>query len=777
LGNLTNLTNLNLGSNDLTGQIPAELSTLTRLNTLDLRYNHLESTIPAALGSLTGLRYFYLNANKLAGPVPASLANLTLLSYTDIGYNALYTSDAALVTFLNSKDADWAATQTIAPTDVTATALDGAIVLVSWTPIPFTGFNGYYKIYLSQTAGGPYTLTGQTANKSSSSAQISGLTPGETYYFVVQTHSDPHQNNQWKNAVESEYSAEVSAVAWMEVDVRVAGTVTAGGSPLANVVMGGLPGNPVTDPSGAYDVNVGPAWSGMVAPALDGYTFVPTSRTYTAITADQLGQDYAATAIVIPTITVTVPNGGESWPAGTTHEITWTQTDLTGSATVDLYKGGIYQKTLGTPDVTLGEFSWAISASEAAGADYRVMVWQGGTSDESDGDFTIAPARKDDFVGTWDGQGVYYRNSDTGAWVRMASPATLITVWDLDVDGIDDLIGLWPSRGGIWARYSSDGTWVRLASTASYIGAGDMNGDGRADLVGTWDGQGVYYRNSTNGEWVRMASEATMITTGDLDGDGTDDLIGLWPAQGGIWVKYSQTGLWARLSSTAVHIGAGDMNGDGRDDLLGTWDGQGVYYRDSISGAWVRMASPATLITTGDLDGDATDDLIGIWPTQGGVWVKYSESGTWALLGSTARDIGAGKMRAAEGGMTAPPEAGEMQAGVAGLATSNAAVELPLPMGGNEQGPGVALNKRDVSDRGPGGARFVYLEENNLVPREDRTAELARIPSPGEPGCVWKEQRSMCPGEVMLEKRDSNMEKRNETKNKKKKERGHRPAF
>jgi hypothetical protein len=468
-------------------------------------------------------------------------------------------------------------------------------------------------------------------------------------------------------------------------------------------------------------------------------------------------------------ITVTVPNGGESWPAGTTHEITWTQTDLTGSATVDLYKGGIYQKTLGTPDVTLGEFSWAISASEAAGADYRVMVWQGGTSDESDGDFTIAPARKDDFVGTWDGQGVYYRNSDTGAWVRMASPATLITVWDLDVDGIDDLIGLWPSQGGIWARYSSDGTWVRLSSTARYIGAGDMNGDGRVDLVGTWDGQGVYYRNSTNGEWVRMASEATMITTGDLDGDGTDDLIGLWPAQGGIWVKYSQTGLWARLSSTAVHIGAGDMNGDGRDDLLGTWDGQGVYYRDSMSGAWVRMASPATLITTGDLDGDATDDLLGIWPTQGGVWVKYSESGTWALLGSTARDIGAGKMRAAEGGMTAPPEAGEAQGVEADAAAIEFAVELPLPMGGDEQGPGIALNKRDISDRGPGGARFVYLEEKNLDPIEARAAELARIPGPGEPGFVWKEQRSTYPGEVMLEKRDSNIEKRNETKNKKKK--------
>ena len=32
-----------------------------------------------------------------------------------------------------------------------------------------------------------------------------------------------------------------------------------------------------------------------------------------------------------------------------------------------------------------------------------------------------------DFLGTWDGQGVYYRNSDTGVWVEMATSATMVT--------------------------------------------------------------------------------------------------------------------------------------------------------------------------------------------------------------------------------------------------------------------------------------------------------------------------------------------------------------
>ena len=41
---------------------------------------------------------------------------------------------------------------------------------------------------------------------------------------------------------------------------------------------------------------------------------------------------------------------------------------------------------------------------------------------------------RDDLLGTWDGQGVYYRDSATGTWVKMASPATLITTGDIDGD-------------------------------------------------------------------------------------------------------------------------------------------------------------------------------------------------------------------------------------------------------------------------------------------------------------------------------------------------------
>jgi hypothetical protein len=512
-----------------------------------------------------------------------------------------------------------------------------------------------------------------------------------------------------------------------------------------------------TDSTGNYAFHVAPGnyWIYLYGSRLEPLAGPGYYSLYSSVPIS-LGED---TVMDIPLpvkkVTVHVQDPGGTGVAGVTlatnefntHVLTIGSLAASGSS---MYRDAPLPVTDAAGDATLWLFPtdpaggrYVFTATPPEGSPYAIFYVQDVTVAS---DMTVVvvlqyAVRKDDLLGTWDGQGVYYRNSDTAAWVKLASPATKITVGDIDGDGIDDLIGLWPGQGGIWVKYSQSGAWAKLSSTAQYICSGDMNDDGRVDLVGTWDGQGVFYRNSITGAWVKMATPATMVAAGDIDNDGTDDLIGLWPSQGGIWVKYSQTGTWAKLSSTAVHIAAGDMNGDGRDDLLGTWDGQGVYYRDSATGTWVKMASPATLIATGDIDGDATDDLIGIWPTQGGVWVKYSSDGTWERLSSTAVDIAAGKMRAAAGGGGLAPSEGV-------LPDQQELAELPLPMGGNAEGPGVSLNRGDMSDRGPGGTRFVYLEDINLDPKEEESTRLNRIPGPGEPGANWVEQSSLFPQEA-----------------------------
>ena len=72
----------------------------------------------------------------------------------------------------------------------------------------------------------------------------------------------------------------------------VSGTVTAGAIPLANVMMSGLPGNPLTDASGQYAADVDSGWTGTVTPILNDYYFSPPSKVYSNISSSFTGEDY-----------------------------------------------------------------------------------------------------------------------------------------------------------------------------------------------------------------------------------------------------------------------------------------------------------------------------------------------------------------------------------------------------------------------------------------------------------------------------------------------------
>jgi hypothetical protein len=74
------VTNLDLWSGNVRGQIPADLGLLTGLTGLSLGGNSLSGTIPSSLGALTALKQLYLHANQLSGTIPPSLGTLTFLT-------------------------------------------------------------------------------------------------------------------------------------------------------------------------------------------------------------------------------------------------------------------------------------------------------------------------------------------------------------------------------------------------------------------------------------------------------------------------------------------------------------------------------------------------------------------------------------------------------------------------------------------------------------------------------------------------------------------------
>lgn len=89
LGNLVNLTYLNLYNNQLSGSIPPEFGNFINLQYLLLHNNNLSGSIPSEFGSLNNLAVLYLYNNNLSGNIPLELGSLSNLTYLNLYNNQL----------------------------------------------------------------------------------------------------------------------------------------------------------------------------------------------------------------------------------------------------------------------------------------------------------------------------------------------------------------------------------------------------------------------------------------------------------------------------------------------------------------------------------------------------------------------------------------------------------------------------------------------------------------------------------------------------------------
>ncbi len=302
LGNLLNLKYLYIYRNQLTGTIPTELGNLSKLENLHLHHNHLSGGIPPELGNLSSLKHFDFRANQLEGAIPSAITNLNELSLCDIKWNALFTDDEAVRTFLEKKQigGQWENTQTIAPGGVSARATSATSVEVSWIPIAYTPDAGGYRVFYSLIPGGPYTLFATTPAKYNSHLEIIGLEILTPYYFVVQTRTYPHKDNP-NNTVDSRYSLEVSASTPDRNKVISGRVATETGKGIEEVILSFSPSNEfeVTNAGGYYSHVVKLGWSGTVKPAKTGFTFVPDKIEYKDVFTDKPGTDFKAKPILL----------------------------------------------------------------------------------------------------------------------------------------------------------------------------------------------------------------------------------------------------------------------------------------------------------------------------------------------------------------------------------------------------------------------------------------------------------------------------------------------
>ncbi|KAM3744042.1 hypothetical protein ACB098_06G021900 [Castanea mollissima] len=86
-GNLTEVIQIFLHNNNFTGQIPSSLLSLKDLNIIDLSYNKFQGSIPVSLGNLTKVTNIMLQHNNFTGYIPSSLSHLKDLNLVDLSYN------------------------------------------------------------------------------------------------------------------------------------------------------------------------------------------------------------------------------------------------------------------------------------------------------------------------------------------------------------------------------------------------------------------------------------------------------------------------------------------------------------------------------------------------------------------------------------------------------------------------------------------------------------------------------------------------------------------
>jgi hypothetical protein len=77
---------------------------------------------------------------------------------------------------------------------------------------------------------------------------------------------------------------------------------------------------------------------------------------------------------ITPTLRLMSPNGGENYPAGSTQLVTWAAANPSGSVQLDLYRGAMLNRALGTIAMRDSNFVWVIDPRLGDTNNYRIQL-------------------------------------------------------------------------------------------------------------------------------------------------------------------------------------------------------------------------------------------------------------------------------------------------------------------------------------------------------------------------------------------------------------------
>jgi 5-hydroxyisourate hydrolase-like protein (transthyretin family) len=141
------------------------------------------------------------------------------------------------------------------------------------------------------------------------------------------------------------------------------------------MLSGAAKGSATTVSDGSYSFANLAQGAYTVTPSMTGYTFTPPNISIT-LNKNMTGQNFIA---AVPSITVTSPNGGETWSAGSTHNITWSYQGNPGSKVkIELVEGSATAATIVSSTSIgnngSGSYPWTLPSTLVTAGDYKVRV-------------------------------------------------------------------------------------------------------------------------------------------------------------------------------------------------------------------------------------------------------------------------------------------------------------------------------------------------------------------------------------------------------------------
>ncbi len=397
----------------------------------------------------------------------------------------------------------------------------------------------------------------------------------------------------------------------------ISGTVkTAGGAGMPDVLLtfssGG--GTVTTGASGYYVQPVPVGWSGTVTPSKADFTFTPVDRSYTNVTANLGGEDYAEYVHM-----VSIPGTPNGLPRG---EKDVSYIFASGGSSCAQGHSVEYQFDWGD-----GSFSGWSSAANAAHSWSTPGAYTVRVQARCSVDINVVSGWSPDSVVTIL---IQYTEADKYA------------VGDIDGDGLDEAavdfgtLGVWLWNGGVWGLLTS--------SNPEHLIAGNLDGNADDEIVGDFGTDGIWAWDS--GAWGQLSSQnAELMVSVNIDGDAPEELVvdlghlGIWLWNGGSWSQLAR--------DNPEYLMAANTDGDAADELVTGLGSLGLWLWNG--GTWTQLTEDDPEHFVGaDTDNDSRDEIVtdfgslGLWLWNGGAWTYLSNDNPEFLAAGDVDLVGGG---------------------------------------------------------------------------------------------------------------------------------------